>query len=110
MALIKNIRVGGTVVAASSALIGFLYMNYLVSRAKQGVEYLHVSQKAIILCVLFTVLGLFCAALGDKAIGILNFDKDKLTVLNVLMLLVLAAVGFAGYSYEMSILAGYGYS
>jgi hypothetical protein len=109
MALFKNIRVGGIVVAAVSAAIGYLYMHYLISQAKQGVEYLHVSERVMVICVLLTVLGLFCAALGDKAIGILKIDNRNLTVLNVLMLFVLAAVGFASYVYEMSILASYGY-
>jgi hypothetical protein len=109
MSLIKNARVGGAVCAAIGLAIGFGYLRYLVNQAEQGVEEITLYEKVFLLATAFTVMGLFCVVVGDKAEQILKMDPQNINFVNIVVMGVLLVAGFFAYQEVMHVLAGYGY-
>ncbi len=56
-----------------------------------------------------SLIGLLYIVFGDKAAEILKFDANNLKFLNVLIILVLAGVGLAGYVWVNMQLTALGY-
>jgi hypothetical protein len=106
----KNKRVGGFIVMVIGTVLGKIFIFDLLQAAKEGQEKVHVFRSGIVTSIACLLIGVLYIIFGDKAGEILKFDANNLKFQNVLILLVLAGVGLAGYVWVNMQLSALGYN
>ena len=105
----KNKRVGGLVTMAVGAVLGKIFIVDVLQAAKVGQAEVNVYRTGIVVSIICLLLGLLYIIFGDKVENILKFDANNLKFQNVLILLMLAGVGLAGYVWVNMELSTMGY-
>ena len=107
---IRNARLRGFVYIVVGAVIGAGYLGYIFSQAQQGVPRFTVFNFFLVVPLSFISIGLVWLVGGDAAGKLIPRDVNNLTAGNVVLLLVMVAIGAVLYIVFLGSLHALGYS